>query len=481
MNNLQIGDNDLIGNRFNGHDLHLYLREKGIISNHLVWKKNSNDPYTYELATTSEDEILNDKFLNLETRFSTQSILYHNSYQLLRNKLFLESDIVHYHLIHNNFFSLSHFPILSYLKPSVWTLHDPWALTGHCIYPFECERWKIGCGDCPSLNTHFSINDDLTALNWEIKKLFYKISNMDIILASNWMYNLVKDSPLFESCDLHVIPFGLNLDLFKPGNNIEAKKSLGISTNSIVLCFRAINSQFKGLSHIKNVLHKLKTNYSITLLTFNEKDLMNEFKGKFKVIDLGWVNDEKYLVNAYNAADIFLMPSTAEAFGMMAMEAMACEKTVIVFKGTALENTVFSPEGGIAIDKGNEELFLKELVNLIENKEKRRIIGSNALKLTKENYDSKQYVNKIIELYREIITKRKPDNRKKYIINQLEKTAFDYKKEKEKSNKNLIKNEIDLFILLKNISQIKIIRFFAFKVILPLLKGLSKIYILLKK
>jgi glycosyltransferase involved in cell wall biosynthesis len=154
-------------------------------------------------------------------------------------------------------------------------------------------------------------------------------------------------------------------------------------------------------------LRRLKTEYSICLLTFNDKGRLDEFSEKFQVIDLGWVNDLNLMTNALNAADIFLMPSVAEAFGMMAMEAMACGKPVIVFEGTSLPEIVFAPEGGIAVTKGDVDALFVALELLINNPEKRKMLGDSALKIAKHHYDINSHIAKMLELYTEVIARRK--------------------------------------------------------------------------
>ncbi len=66
-------------------------------------------------------------------------------------------------------------------------------------------------------------------------------------------------------------------------------------------------------------------------------------------MELGWIENTGTIAEALNAADLFLMPSIAEAFGLMAIESMACGTPVIVFEGTALPETINAPECGIAV------------------------------------------------------------------------------------------------------------------------------------
>jgi glycosyltransferase involved in cell wall biosynthesis len=411
MRVLQVGHSDLIGKRFNGYDLNKYLRSKKIQCQNCVHNKLSDDDNTWELYSNKNKKYIDFINKHIEKKVSLQSLLTPWAFRLLFDKRFKSSDLIHYHVIHGGYFNISTLPFLTNLKPSVWTLHDPWAMTGHCIHPYDCDKWKTGCGGCPNLNNELAISTDRTALMWKIKKYIYYNSKIDIIVASKWMLYKAQNSPLLSKFNLHYIPFGLDLDVFRPFDSDAAKKELGVIPGSIVICFRATISKFKGISYIKNCLETLKTEKPICLLTFNERGLMDEFRGKYQIIDMGWVHDDKLIVKAYNAADIFLMPSTAEAFGMMAMEAMACGKPVITFDSTSLSEVIMPPKGGISVAQGDDNALLAAIKDLIENNDMRYKIGKSALKLAQEHYNIINNVNKHIELYNDVIVRRRIKNK----------------------------------------------------------------------
>ena len=54
------------------------------------------------------------------------------SHALRKHVFFQQADILHLHNLHGGYFNLWSLPLLSALKPTVWTLHDMQALTGHC-------------------------------------------------------------------------------------------------------------------------------------------------------------------------------------------------------------------------------------------------------------------------------------------------------------------------------------------------------------
>lgn len=402
MNILQVGNTDMTAARFNGHLLHKTFQKRGFESSHCVWEKQGTDDHTWELCGLKYRLRYRFLFEFLEKELSLDSILYPFSYGLMLDKRFRASDIIHYHLIHKHFFSITALPFLSHLKPSVWTLHDPWAMTGHCIYPYDCLSWKSGCGNCPRLTTPFSLKKDLSSSLWSLKKILYHLSRFDVIVASKWMLSMAENSPLFSKFRLHYIPFGLNLDVFYPMDVEKAKRDLGILPGSLVIGFRATDSEFKGFSYIKKCLHRVRSNAPICLLTFDVRGLADEFRGKYQIVDLGWVNDESLMAQALNATDLFLMPSLAEAFGMMAMEAMACGKPVVVFDKTALSEVVFAPKGGIAAPYGDEDAFCGIVQKLIDDPAYRSGLGASARRLAVDHYDFEDHVNKIICLYEDV-------------------------------------------------------------------------------
>jgi hypothetical protein len=165
----------------------------------------------------------------------------------------------------------------------------------------------------------------------------------------------------------------------------------------------------------------------VTILTTGCVSMLESFRDRFHVIDMGWLTNDDRMLEVYRATDIFLMPSRAESFGMMAMEAMACGKPVIVFEGTTLPDVTFAPEGGIAVPQGDVDALTRELEGLIFHIEKRLKLGAQARKIAEQHYDKDVYVSKMIDLYKEVIEKRKNNDRSKYILDQLKKVAIDLK------------------------------------------------------
>lgn len=406
MRVVQVGVTDVEGARFNGQDLHHQLIHRGFESSHVVWRKRGSDDTTYEFYTGSLRSKIHQTAAKLEQSLSLQSLLSPLAFEFSKHPQFKSADLAHYHLIHTGFFNLMALPGLTQLKPSVWTLHDPWAITGHCVHPFDCTKWKEGCGNCPSLDVEFSMKKDNTHLMWKVKQLAYSMSDFDLVVCSKWMEEMVKASPLMKKAHVHRIPLGVDLDAFCPGDTESKKQKLGVRPGNTVIALRATTSIYKGLKYALECLRKLDVKEPITILTFNQKGLFEEFFGRYQIIDLGWLESNEEMIDAYQAADIFLMPSEGESFGMMAVEAMACGKPCVVFDGTALPETTFAPDYGISVKKGDSDALAAALKELIENESKRRALGNKGRKLAIQHYSEKEYVDRLIAVYQDVLQRR---------------------------------------------------------------------------
>lgn len=405
MKILQINANESPGRRFNGLSIAPLLKKYDVHSKHLVWEKDTDNPDVLSFGgplVTNTNRIIK----KIERTFSLQSVLYLNSSRLLKMPAFQEADLIHLHIIHTGYFNLSDLKHITAKKPTVWTLHDPWPLTGHCIHPKECERWKIGCGSCPDLKTQIPLSIDTTRLLFNYKKNSYKKAQLELIVASKWMKDMVEQSPMFENAKIHQLPFGIDLNFFSPIYEKSARAKFNIEDDTIVISFRGVYfNEYKGVSYIIDALKQIQTKQKICLIITNSQNfnLYTDLHNRFRIINFDWIDDEELMRDIMAASDIFLMPSLAETFGLMALEALASNTAIIVFDGTALPDVVFAPDVGIVVPSRDHHALTKSLQNLIDNKEerkKRKILGRE---IAEKYYDQEIHVKNLVEIYKNLI------------------------------------------------------------------------------
>ena len=406
MNVLLVNYTDSLGHRFNGGALIPWLRDHGHHALHAVGLKQAPGNGSVSLSPSPGSfygKTISRLVNRIERTAGIYNLLYPQAFLLPFNPVFKAADIVHYHIIHNQFISHLAFPWLTKLKPAVWTLHDPWALTGHCVHPFDCERWKTGCDPCPHLDYPFALRKDRAWLNYKLKRLAYHHSRLHLIVASRWMLAKVEQSPLLKQFPLYHVPFGLDVHTFSPGNKTEAKAKFNIPPDRVVIGLRAMQSPYKGFEYSIKALESLPDGLPVHILTCQDKNLLTSVARKFGVTELGEVDGDASMVEFFRATDIHLMPSMVESFGMMAMEAAACGVPSIVFTGTTLPEICFAPEGGIAVEKGNAAELGEALLLLIKDEKKRHHMGRYARELASKNYSFDNYAAAHLKIYERIL------------------------------------------------------------------------------
>lgn len=257
---------------------------------------------------------------------------------------------------------------------------------------------------CPDLTSHIPLARDNTRFLFNYKRAAYKRSNFDIIVASKWMQDMVNNSPMFENKLVHLVPFGLDINFFSAAACPNARKLFDILEDALVICFRVEQNEFKGIPYIIQALERIKSKQPICLLTLSSGGaLLQQFADRFQLVNLGWTNDEELVRDALVAADIFLMPSIAETFGMMAVEAMVCGKPVIVFEGTSLPDVTFAPDVGLAVPMRDGEALYLALQHLIDNPDECKRRGQKGRTMAEFHYGDETQAKKLADIYNRIV------------------------------------------------------------------------------
>lgn len=369
------------------------------------------DKYSAEesekVSALEKDFILHQILRWAEEKHSVSNLLYPYGKRFLYCQEFLEADLVHYHILHRFMFSLFDYPALLSTKKAVWTIHDPWIVTGNCVHPLECDKWKTGCGECHRLQEcGFEMREDHTNLMWKIKRSVLKQMDPHIVVASRFMEDYLRRSPITDHFSkIHRIPFGVKAEKYDLHRKGMLRQQLGILENEVIVGFRADDNPIKGCSYIYDALFMLteKEKEKIVLVTVGAGKVREDIKNAYRVLELGWQDDENRVVDFMLMCDIFLMPSIAESFGYMAIEAMAAENPVISFEGTVIEEIIDAPRCGIAVTYQSAPALKDAIAFLISKEGVRKEMGREGRKRVEKEYLFSEYVQKHKKLYQEIL------------------------------------------------------------------------------
>lgn len=319
-------------------------------------------------------------------------------------------NLIHAHNLHGDYFDLSYLSSLSKRLPVVLTMHDAWLLSGNCAHSFECNRWKIGCGQCPDISINPGLQVDSTALNWKRKLNIYKNSFLYVATPCQWLMNKVNDSILSVGMiEGRVIPNGVSLEDFFPLEKKAARKILGLPIDEFILLFAANgirNNIFKDFNTLHHALRSLseKIITPIKVIALGEEG-QSEFFGNITVVYIPHTHDKKIVSTYYQAADIYLHPARAETFPNTILEAMACGTPVVATNIGGIPEQVVDGETGILVPPGRPEEFAFAILNLLENQSAMHDMGSKSYLRIQQKFSLDRQARNYISWFEEIIEK----------------------------------------------------------------------------
>ncbi len=128
--------------------------------------------------------------------------------------------------------------------------------------------------------------------------------------------------------------------------------------------------------------------------------------------ELGIIDDVKFLgkqlelVPVLSAADLFLMPSQSESFGLSALEAMACEVPVVSSSVGGLPELIVHGETGYIAEIGDIERMAKYAIDLLVNDQKYALFAAASRRRAVEMFSSDSVVDQYEQYYRDILSEQ---------------------------------------------------------------------------
>ena len=260
----------------------------------------------------------------------------------------------------------------------VWTMHDMNSFTGGCHYNAGCKRYRQRCGMCPQLGS--TSPNDFSAQVWSRKKEAFSASaakHMHLVAPSRWLAGEARQSTLFSSFDLTVIPNGIDTDLFQPRDMRQAREQLGIPQASSVVLFVAdsIVERRKGFSFLADALQSLKSAQNLYFVAVGRGASCVDLGPR--LITLDYVCDERTLSTAYSAADLFVLPSVQDNFPNTALEALACGTPTVGFRVGGIPEIVRNDQTGMTVGPGDTRALAKAIEALLGDRGRRAMMSSN--------------------------------------------------------------------------------------------------------
>lgn len=384
--------------------LHQTLRKIGVDSNVLCGYVDGKYEKVDRLPRPNWIKLFETLVKPIAKEFGLNDLHNFSSFLFRHSPVFKKNDLLHLHCIHHGYFNYLALPYLTAEKPAVYTIHDIWAFTGHCSVSYQCDRWKIGCGQCPDLTILPAVKRDNTHLEWKLKQWAYQRSNLSIVSPSTWITQQVQES-ILKDFPIYQIPHGIDIDVFRPLDKNYCRLVLGIPPDKKVLMTIGSDSFLKGA----DILQKSIQSLPISL----QKDIIFLVMGKevgfltqnfnCKVCYVGSVEADRLKAILYSAADLFLFPTRGETFGLVALESLACMTPVVSFRVGGVPDIVRHGQTGYLAAPESSQEFTQGIVQLLEDSNMRREMGQRGRQMALNEFSIELEAQRYIEVYAKIL------------------------------------------------------------------------------
>jgi glycosyltransferase involved in cell wall biosynthesis len=218
--------------------------------------------------------------------------------------------------------------------PTVLTLHDMWTFTGHCAHALDCGRWRTGCGSCPDLHLDPAVRRDATAANWRRKQDIYGRSRLLVATPSEWLMTQVRESILAPAItEARVIPNGVDLSVFHPGDPAAARRALDLPDEAFVVLLTtgSRGSMWKDDYTLRRMIRTVAAETGGRRPFFvalgRETSLPPDAGAWMRAVP--FQTNPQVIAGYCRAADVYVHASRADTAPLAVLEALACGTPVV--------------------------------------------------------------------------------------------------------------------------------------------------------
>ena len=296
---------------------------------------------------------------------------------------------------------LSAGPYLSNLEKEL--KKERYEVTHVTAFPFALfwQVWKA----CKALGKpfvctpliHFEDPSHKNPLLWKALK------DADAIVAcSNYEKEGMTNMGIHPS-KIHLIPMGINLDEWEDSDGERFRRKHGLVGKKLVL-FVGTKGYNKGAIHVLEAVGKIgKSMEDVTLVSLGLPT--GEWKKKkivlhdTHILDLGYVSVEEKR-DAFDACDLFAMPSRYDSFGIVYLEAWRCAKPVIGAKVGAIPEVIEEGKDGLLVEFGEVDQLASAILYLLNNPDLCREMGETGRKKVIDRFNWQKNIGKFEDVFK---------------------------------------------------------------------------------
>jgi D-inositol-3-phosphate glycosyltransferase len=167
----------------------------------------------------------------------------------------------------------------------------------------------------------------------------------------------------------------VNIDLFRPTDKKAARRHLGFDPDDIMLLYVGRLEPLKGLDRLLAAIPYLQNHKRLRLVIVGgdgdrapQTQYLNQMANKLgiddKVVFAGRIK-QRHLPSYYSSADILIISSHYESFGLVGLEALACGRPVVSTPVGAMDNIIQETKAGCVVEDTSPQSLAKGIQAVI--------------------------------------------------------------------------------------------------------------------
>jgi D-inositol-3-phosphate glycosyltransferase len=217
---------------------------------------------------------------------------------------------------------------------------------------------------------------------------------------------------------VRVVPCGVDVDLFRPGEKSAARARLGLDAKRVLL-FVGRPTPIKGLESLLRALARLRRSDGLgeagmrLVIVGGDRDegrddgrrrlrALAEGLGIDAWLDFRGPQPQPVLPDYYRAADLCLVPSHHESFGMAALEAMACGASVVASRVGGLATTIQDGVTGVLVPPRDDDALAAAIASLLGDDARRAALGRQAARWA-QSFAWPSVTRMLLDVYEELV------------------------------------------------------------------------------
>ena len=236
----------------------------------------------------------------------------------------------------------------------------------------------------------------------------FSITQSDAVTAISH-YLAQETCRIFGHCGVEVIPNFINAEEYKRCENPALYARLAPDGEKLIMHV----SNFRPVKRIGDCIHtlaqirRLNADLRVRLVMCGDgperagaEKLARDYGLTDHVLFAGQVPD---IANYLSAADLLLVPSETESFGLAALEAMACEVPVIATRTGGLPEVIRDGETGYLVELGDTQSMGERAIELLTNEKKRQEMGARGRRWAVDQFNTERVIPQYEQLYERVI------------------------------------------------------------------------------